>query len=148
MARIRGGGNFERKLAEIGRKVRSTAKLSVGFFEDSTYPDGTSVPLVAAVQEFGSPAHNIPSRPFFRNMIAEYGDQFPATLAALLKASEYDVRHAMEVVGEEAVNLLQESIRKGDFAPLAPATVRRKGHDTPLIDTQLMIDSVKYKIEE
>ena len=37
-------------------------QVKVGWFSSSVYPNGTPVALVAAVQELGSPAKNIPPR--------------------------------------------------------------------------------------
>ncbi len=42
-----------RSLATLLDKVGGQTELQVGFFEDATYPDGTPVAYIAAVQEFG-----------------------------------------------------------------------------------------------
>ncbi|KPA87292.1 hypothetical protein PF66_06202 [Pseudomonas asplenii] len=48
-----GGEALQRYLAGIAESISSGTGLKVGFLEGSTYPDGTSVPMVAAVNEFG-----------------------------------------------------------------------------------------------
>jgi hypothetical protein len=53
VAVVKGGGKLAAKLRELAEKVKNPGTLEVGFLEGSTYPDGTSLPLVAATQEFG-----------------------------------------------------------------------------------------------
>lgn len=47
-----GGYRLERVLSGMARKLQA-GELRVGFLSGATYPDGTSVPMVAATQEFG-----------------------------------------------------------------------------------------------
>lgn len=49
----KGGEKLRAKLAEIADRVSDGNAVRVGFLEGGTYPDGTSIPMVAAVQEFG-----------------------------------------------------------------------------------------------
>jgi hypothetical protein len=46
------------------------------------------------------------------------------------------------------VGQIQQSIRDTNEPPLAPATVRRKGFDKPLIDKAIMINSAASEYEE
>ena len=148
MATLSGGDKFVRIIADITKNVEGSGKtLSVGFLDGSTYPDGTSTPLVAAVQEFGSPSRNIPPRPFFRNMIARKHNEWPSAVAELLKANNYNVTKALMQTGEGIKGQLQQSIKDTNTPPLAPATIKRKGFSTPLIDTGHMINSIDYKVE-
>lgn len=51
-ATFSGGAAMQEKLREIASKLEAKT-LRVGFLEDATYPDGTSVATVAATNEFG-----------------------------------------------------------------------------------------------
>lgn len=51
---LTGGEKLTDRLSRIGDALSRQATLRVGFLEGATYPDGTSVPMVAAVQEFGA----------------------------------------------------------------------------------------------
>ena len=42
---------------------------------------------------------------------------------------------------------IQDKIRSGDFKPLKPETIRRKGSSKPLIDKGQMVNSINIKIE-
>jgi hypothetical protein len=50
-------------LAELARSMGGPRTLKIGFLKGATYPDGTSVPMVAAVQEFGGRIEREPSDP-------------------------------------------------------------------------------------
>ncbi len=146
MATLTGGDKLTARLAELAKSVTKSATLSVGFLEGATYPDGTSVPLVAAVQEFGAPARNIPPRPFFRLMIAEKAESWPDAVAALLETNDYDATQTLMQTGEGIKGQLQQSIKDTNSPPLAPATIAKKGFSKPLIDTGVMINSIDYKV--
>jgi hypothetical protein len=147
MTVLNGGEALERRLAEISKDVRIASTLRVGFLEGATYPDGTSVALVAAVNEFGAPSRNQPPRPFFRNMIAAKSGEWPEAIANLLVANNYNARKTLEIAGEAIKGQLKDSILNGQYAPLTPATIARKGFDTPLIDTSTMINSIDKEVK-
>lgn len=56
-----GGDKLQAYLDRILAHVSSATAVKVGFLEGATYPDGTPVAMVAAVQEFGG-SMNIPER--------------------------------------------------------------------------------------
>jgi hypothetical protein len=118
----------------------------VGFLEGATYPDGTSVAMVAVIQDFGAPNAGIPPRPFFRNVVAEGKMTWGKSLVTILKDNDYDAKRALKLMGEGIRGQIQNSITNGSFTPLKPATVRRKGFDKPLIDTGHMLNSVDYEV--
>lgn len=147
MAEIKGGDKLEAALAEIAKNVTKAAKVDIGFLENSTYPDGTSVPMVAAIQEFGAPSRGIPPRPFFRNMIAAKSGEWPEAIANLLRANEYDVAATLGQAGEAVTGQLRQSIIDTNSPPLSQKTVDRKGFDKPLVDTGHMLNSINYIVK-
>jgi len=159
MARIRKLGTFDAKLREMAAHLGKANTVRVGFLEGATYPDGTSVATVAAVQEFGSPANNIPPRPFFRSMIAAKSPRWGDGVATVLKANGYDADRALHQVGDAIKGQLQQSIVDTNSPPLAPATIAAKskggtsaaslgvlGPAKPLVDTGHMLNSVDYEV--
>lgn len=147
MAKIRGGGQFEKKLTELADKLGDPKVVRVGFLENATYPNGTSVAMVAAIQNYGAPAAGIPPRPFFSNMIADKKSGWSSALAKNLKKTGYDVTKTLTLMGEGISGQLRDSIRSTSSPPLKPATVRRKGFATPLIDTGHLLASVDYEVK-
>ena len=143
---MKGGESLMRYLRGVVTRTGSPNLLRVGFLQGSTYPDGTSVPMVAAIQNFGAPAANIPARPFFTNMVREKSPQWGVSLARALKASNYNKDAALGRMGEGIKGQLQASIADFDSVPLSPATIAAKGTSKQLVDTKVMLMSVDYKV--
>jgi hypothetical protein len=142
-----GGADLRRALSEMSARLGREGTLRVGFLENSTYPDGTSVPMVAAINEFGAPSRGQPPRPFFRNMIAEHQNEWPRAIEANLISTRFDVERTLELVGEGIASQLRQSIVDLVDPPLAASTIRAKGFDKPLIDTSVMLNSVGHEVE-
>jgi hypothetical protein len=145
---LEGGDELRAALSRISRGVRRGGSLKVGFLAGATYPDGKPVAMIAAIHNWGAPARNIPPRPFFTNMIVKYGPGWPQLIRDQLRATNYDARETMNRVGAVLVGQLKQSIRDTNEPPLAPATIRRKGFDKPLIDRAIMINSAAHEYEE
>lgn len=127
-------------------------QLKVGFIDGATYPDGTSVAMVAATNEYGNPANNQPPRPFFRNAIANHETEWSEAIARGL-AKGVEVEQVLSVVGERSVGDVVESIATLMDPPLSAATIasrKSKGNDSskPLVDTKVMIRDVHYEVSD
>lgn len=134
-------------MRDLSRRADRSATLLVGFLEGATYPDGTSVPMVAAIQEFGAPSKGIPPRPYFRGMIAEKAETWGPAVGELLKANKFDAEKTLGQAGMGIKGQLQQSIRDLKDPPLAAATVAAKGFDKPLVDTGHMLNSVDFDVK-
>lgn len=132
-------------MREIARRFDAAGTLRVGFLENAKYPDGTSVAMVAAVNNFGAPSRGIPPRPFFSDMVAEKSDSWPDAIGALLEAG-HDPDTALALAGEGIAGQLRDSIVNGEYAPLAESTIERKGFDKPLVDTSHMLNSIGFEV--
>ena len=100
-------------------------KLEVGWFEGTSYADGTPVAGVAAVQEFGSPKMNIPPNSFFRTTIAEQQDEWSKKFKFLYKKyflGEKTSEQVLNLVGSVAVGDVQTTISTIN-TPLSPITI-------------------------
>ncbi|WP_338561885.1 hypothetical protein [Erwinia sp. E_sp_B04_7] len=148
MATFSGGDALEQKLAELAASLGEGKTLRVGFLEGATYPDGTSVPMVAAANEFGDPGMNRPPRPFFRNMIAEKSPEWSDDIGKIALAVNYDATTLFSLMGERIKDQLQGSIREFSDPALAPSTIARKGFSKPLIETSHMLNSVDYDVKD
>lgn len=146
MATIRGGDKLQTTLAGMAKKLSNKNTVRVGFLEKARYPDGKSVAMIAAIQDFGAPGAGIPPRPFFRNMIAAKKGEWPAAVAGLLRTTNYDAEKVLRLTGEAISGQLRQSIIDTNAPPLAASTIRRKGFDKPLIDTAHMINSIDYEV--
>lgn len=144
---LTGGEGLARALEDIASRFKDGGTVRVGFLENATYPDGTPVALVAMIQDFGAPRAGIPPRPFFRNMVREKSPEWPAAIRQLLIDNDYDVQKVLALTGEAIAGQLRQSIIDTNEPPLAASTIRRKGHDKPLVDTGHMLNSVDFEVE-
>ncbi len=145
MVALRGGKGLDDALRGMASKLAQPATLRAGFLEGGTYPDGTSIPFVAAINEFGN--ERAPPRPFFRRMIRLGVPHWARDRAALLKFTQLDGPRALGLLGEQLKGELVQSITDQVYAPLAPSTVAAKGFDTTLLETAVMKNSVDAEVK-
>lgn len=141
---LKGGDNFR---ARVNGWTLRPGSLKVGFLEGATYPDGTSVPLVAAVNEFGRPDIGQPPRPYFRNAIRKNSAKWAKAGGAILKSTNGNVEKTLMLLGEGIKGDIVQSINDLVSPPLKQSTIDRKGFSKPLIDTSVMINSVDYVVK-
>ena len=149
MGVISGGDKLNAALDKIAAKLDKGGTLKVGFLAGATASDGQSLPLRAALNEFGHENSNgttVPPRPFFRNMIAAKAGEWPDAIAGLLKSTNYDVDKTLNLTGAGIAKQLRESILDLWEPPLSPVTIAKKGHDKPLIETSDMINGVAFEV--
>ena len=124
-------------------------QVRVGFQSgQSAEKDGTDVCNIAMWNELGVPSKSIPSRPFLRQTcdksgenIAKFGEQ---AIRKVTQGGSADT--ALMQIGNYVKGQVQNEIASGDFAPNSPVTIRKKGSETPLIDTGTMRKSVSFHI--
>lgn len=136
---------------ELKRRLIGERVVKVGFPQGKTEADGTPVALIAATHEFGSPERGIPERSFLRSGMRENQEKYvrlnKVNLVRILRG-QLTSEQALGQLGEMAKGDVQQKIRSGDFTPLKPSTVDRKGSSKPLIDTGQMVQSVSYELGE
>lgn len=122
MATVTGGARLDAALREMAQRIASASVVRVGFLEDATYPDGTKVATIAALNNFGAPAAGIPPRPFFSGMIAAQSPGWGDKFAAVLTAADYDAHKSLELMGEGIAGQLRESIVDMTWPANSPVT--------------------------
>ncbi|NML93801.1 hypothetical protein [Novosphingobium olei] len=122
MATVTGGDRIAEVLREYGAKLGHLTETRVGFLENATYPDGTPVAMVAALNNFGAPEAGIPARPFFTNMVREKSSTWGESFAAVLRANEGDTGKAMPLMGAGIAGQLREAIVQGAGPANSPVT--------------------------
>ena len=144
MAKLIGGDRLGPYLDAMAQRAGNATSVDVGFLENATYPDGTSVPMVAAINEFGTRTQ--PPRPFFRDMVSARSGEWPDAVANLLETNGMDASKTLDQVGAAIAGQLRESITSFTGAPLAESTVKAKGFAKQLIDTGVMSNSVDHRV--
>lgn len=103
----------------------------------------------------GSPLRNIPARPVLEPAIEAKGNRegIAAELAKAVQASlhgnDEDVTRYLKRAGLSASNAAKRwfTDSRNNWAPNAPATIRAKGSDQPLIDTGALRQAITYVIK-
>lgn len=127
MAKKTWGEKARGVLNRISNKLGQQKTLRVGFLAGSTTPAGVSIPMIAAVQNFGSPKMGIPPRPFFSNMVREKGPTWPKAIADLLVDNNYDAIKTLNQTGAGVKGQLQQAIVDTNAPALSPVTVMLRG---------------------
>ena len=134
--------DLRKKLNEMHNK-----KVSVGYFSNSTYSDGTPVAYVASIMEFGE--MHTPARPTIRPSLeknkAKYYDLINKAIVNSLNGSDF--KTGLMIVGKMGAEDIQAEIRNLQNPPLSIKTILKKGHAKPLMDTKVMFQSVAFKVD-
>jgi len=122
MATVKGGHKLDAVLRDLGRRHGQKTEARAGFLESATYPDGTPVAMVAALNNYGAPEAGIPARPFFSDMIRAKSGRWAEQFLALVEASDGDTDKALELMGEGIAGQLREAIAAFNSVPNSPVT--------------------------
>lgn len=143
-------------LEKLLARYRNESELAIGWPAGSRatsirYPDGTSVVLVAAVNNFGSQSRGIPARPFMTESQAPAiaaTAPVAAKLMPQLNAGRISAAEILERMGPFAVGAFQTTITDFAWTPNAASTVADKKSSKPLLDTGLMRSSLTYVVRK
>lgn len=137
------GKKFEKLLKELGQ-----LEVRIGIQQGETSKEGVDLVDIAMFNELGTV--HIPSRPFLRDSVDANGEQINNFLQCMKKEllRGRTAEDVLKKIGVFQKGLVQGQIVKGDFAPNSEETIRRKGSDTPLVDTGRMRQSVNYVIQQ
>lgn len=137
------GKKLEKLLKELGQ-----LEVRIGIQRGETNEEGVDLVDIAMFNELGTV--HIPSRPFLRDSVDANGDQINTFLQAMKKEllQGASAEEVLKKIGAFQKGLVQEQIVNGDFAPNSEETIRRKGSDTPLVDTGRMRQSINFVIRQ
>ena len=139
------GQRFLKELEEVAK-----LEVAVGYQAGEAADEkGVDMCDIAMWNELGTQGeHPIPSRPFLRQTIDNNEGQirnFCQDQAAQISQGG-SAEDCLKRIGVYMKGLVQQTILDGDFVPNAPSTIRRKGSDSPLIDTGQLRQSVNYHV--
>jgi len=155
---LQGGDKLTETLAELSKQIAKASKVRVGFLEGSTEADGTSVPFIAAIQEFGASSTKnhttielTPPRPYFRTMIAAHSDEWGDVLGKVLVHNGYDAENALEQMGMYIGGELQQSIIDVSEPALSDVTLmlrKMRSEDQSLIVTGKTVGEAARRVAD
>lgn len=143
-----------KKWESIKKRLMAKANsVEVGFINNATYEDGTTVAQVAQWNEEGyinKSGKYTPSRTFFRTALKHFmKDRFKHHSSKVRHVAEgrlsWDALHkALAIDLKEAV---RQSIIDWKIPPNSSMTVALKGFNNPLIDSSRMLNSITYRLK-
>jgi phage gpG-like protein len=157
-------------LGKLVRRYQGGPVLAMGWPVGTSgagtrYPDGTSVVMVASVNQFGATIQH-PGGKVGKNQAGPHQIDIPArdfmtpggkaaqaatepikkALLPALNAGKVTKEQILGHMGPFAEAALKKAIADFTDPPNAPSTIRRKGDDNPLEDTRLMVQSVTHVV--
>lgn len=133
-------------LGRLRKLGRSTPTVKIGVRAGG----GSDLPLIAAVNEFGSNDGHVPERSFLRSTIDENRTEYEAAIArSLLRTitGQATLRKGLEKLGTLVAADVKRKITILEDPPNAFSTIEQKGSDNPLIDTGRLRASIDFEVK-
>lgn len=140
-------------LDKILRKLTKNMYVDVGILQPSQYPDkDVNTASVGAVHEFGAPERNIPERSFIKMPLEMKKKVIEAVAQQALDENigKDKTEKVLDAIGETCCNIIQQAFDSGGFGrweQLSEETVRRKGFDDILTDTEALRDDIQWQVK-
>lgn len=143
---IRSPDKALKELEKLNKTLIGPDLVKVGLPKGSNdYPDGTSVIMVGAVHEFGSPSRNIPQRSFLRSTVETGRRKYKGLFRKLAKKivdGKITKTQALGLIGLQ----VQTDVRQKITDIKSPELKSREGN--PLIDTGHLRQSITFEVED
>ena len=131
--------------AALSKYKDMNASVRVGVLENATYPDGTPVAMVAFWNEYGT--RTSPVRAFFRTTVSENKKNWVLSVQNLMKIHN-DPKQVMGLIGVHMQEQIVQSINTWSDPPNSAYTIAKKGFDKPLVETGVLMRSIKSEVGE
>lgn len=149
--------NATRKAADPTLSEEEKAAESPGSVTPSAPAEPITNAAIAYIAENGSPARNIPPRPFMRQGIAlahvAITKQFQKAGRAAMIGDLDEMNKAFNAAGLIAASGMKTAIQEGNFVALAQRTLdarmaRGRSGTKPLLDTGQLRNAVTYVLQQ
>ena len=130
--------------------------LSVGILQPEAsivYKSGATMGQIASWNEFGTP--DIPARPFMRQTFRTKKDIRQGLRVRVRKSKSMGVSDGtdlpidtLEAMGQALASAMKSIIAGWKSPKNAEFTIKKKGKDDPLVETGLMMKSVRYEVKK
>lgn len=130
--------------------AKDAPELRVGIFGDALDADGRlTLAELLAIQEFGTRNGHVPARPALQITAFREEDKWVGLFGEMLRKSfngKVNFAEEMARIGEVMAADVKRTIAYMVPPENKPDTVRKKGFDHPLIETQTMQNAMTYKL--
>lgn len=128
--------------------------VDIGYFEEDSYgPENDYLPVAQVAKWNNEGSETNPMRPFFytwldtleKNQGREFVDNI-STWIHMIAMGDLSWEWLYNKIGAQETKKIKELIREWDTPPNSATTIAEKGKNDPLMDTETMLNSTKYKI--
>ena len=151
--RFKGAGRVRSRTATAKKTWRRLVTIDVGEYarklEFGDHRSGKNWPFLEPAIRKNRHTWLLEFQGRFNKAVARRQRRKKSTLKEMLnpKADERTAKRILHNIGKLGVKAVQEQIWITFSPPLSAATIERKGHSKPLIDTGNLIQSIDYRIE-
>lgn len=128
-------------------KALDGKNVDVGWFENQRYPGGQSVAAVMIANEFGT--KTAVARPLMRQSAEKIDAKLPGYVgrrtSEILEGTTSPDKY-LEKMGEALVATVLATLKEGKFEPNKESTEKKKGFNTPLVETGNLGQSVTHRV--
>lgn len=132
----------------LARLARGAAKVGIVGADAGADHGGSTNAEIGAAHEYGT--ESIAQRSFIRQTFEKKRADMIRLKAALAKRvieMTLEPEAAIGLLGAWGAGAIKATItRDGEFAPLKPATIARKGSSRPLVDSAQMLNSISWLV--
>lgn len=143
-------------MKNISKLERARVYVGIPAAQNARLDDESNNATLGYIHEFGSPARNIPARPFLIRGVKAVQDKTIGILGEGAKNAleNGSIESSLTKVGIVASNSVKNTINTADgFAPLSDATLLARAkrgvkRTKPLVDTGQLRNSITYIVKE
>ena len=142
-------GNFIVRAAKVATYCM-THEIDIGILpeEDAPHGNGLTNGQLLEIMQNGSPSKGIPPRPVL-DVAMEHSREVVSLLEHDCVGAVFGsgtVEEAFEKAGQDMLEIVRETFGSEELASNDPKTVKRKGFDSPLIETGALREAINYKV--
>jgi hypothetical protein len=117
-------------LKRVAEVDSGSPRITVGVHaSEGVSATGVPIAMIASVHEFGSPARNVPARPYLRPTFEAHRGRYAMMIrGALIKSiiKGADLRPLLALVGEKSQSDVLRKLRSNIAPKLSPRTIQRR----------------------
>lgn len=142
------GKRIQKELKELEMLMVAVGFPAGGPVKKDKNGKEVSVAEYAAYNDIGT--NRAPARPFLKNSAVKYNDDYNRFGAEAIKhiMNGGTAQQALDMLGSFAKGVIKQEITDGAYKENSKSTLKLKTSNKPLIDSNLMHDSVNYEIRK
>lgn len=144
------------KAEKAFKELMKSARVDAGYFEGMVDNEGFGLPDIAYINEIGTGYESgmtdftgfIPPRPFMSRALENAENEIASFASSEMSKPDYTAEKFFKKLGLMLTGKIKFQIRtsKSWATENAPATIKAKGSDQPLVDNGTLLKSPDFKV--